>query len=103
MLDRLTNVCFNKSRSKVSVASVNKRPMDLNGHLSIRDSTLTSCQKGSYLQINSPIKFKIIINNDRVKLQCNLLKQSESIGISKLFFCVCLNHPPKWKGSFQKS
>ena len=27
----------------------------LNGHLSIRDFTLTSCQKGSYLYINSPI------------------------------------------------
>ena len=26
----------------------NKRPIGLNGHLSIRDSTLTSCQKGSY-------------------------------------------------------
>ena len=34
----------------------NKRPTGLNGHLSIRDFTLTSCQKGSYLYINSPIK-----------------------------------------------
>ena len=33
----------------------NKRPTGLNGHLSIRDFTLTSCQKGSYLYINSPI------------------------------------------------
>ena len=32
----------------------NKRPMGLNNHLSIRDSTLTSCKKGSYLHINSP-------------------------------------------------
>ena len=32
-----------------------KGPMGLNGHLSIRDCTLTSCQKGSYLHINSPI------------------------------------------------
>ena len=28
--------------------------MGLNGHLSIRDFTLTFCQKGSYLYINSP-------------------------------------------------
>ena len=33
----------------------NKRPTGLNGHLSIGDFTLTSCQKGSYLYINSPI------------------------------------------------
>ena len=33
----------------------NKRPMGLNGRLSIRDFTLTSCQKDSYLYINSPI------------------------------------------------
>ena len=34
---------------------VNKRPTGLNGHLSIRDFTPTSCQKGSYLYINNPI------------------------------------------------
>ena len=34
---------------------VNKRPTGLNGHLSIRDFTMTSFQKGSYLYINSPI------------------------------------------------
>ena len=32
-----------------------KLPICLNGHLSIKDSTLTSCQEGSYLNINSPI------------------------------------------------
>ena len=32
-----------------------KRPNGLNGHLSIRDSTLTSCQKGSYWHISCPI------------------------------------------------
>ena len=32
-----------------------KRPSGLNGHLSIRDFSLTSCQRGSYLYINSPI------------------------------------------------
>ena len=36
-------------------SSYNKRPTGLNGHLSIRDFTLTSCQKGSYLYINNPI------------------------------------------------
>ena len=30
----------------------NKRPTGLNGHLSIRDFTLTSCQKSLYLHIN---------------------------------------------------
>ena len=33
----------------------NKRPTGLNGHLSIKDFTLNSCQKGAYLHINSPI------------------------------------------------
>ena len=36
----------------------NKRPTGLNGHLSIRDFTLNSCQKGAYLHINSPIIIK---------------------------------------------
>ena len=40
-----------------------KRPTGLNGHLSIRDFTLTSCQKGSYLNINSPIKELMKIND----------------------------------------
>ena len=40
----------------------NKRPTGLNSHLSIRDFTLTSCQKGSYLYINSPIIEKMKIN-----------------------------------------
>ena len=33
----------------------NKKLIGLNGHLSIKDSTLTSCQNGSYLHTNSPI------------------------------------------------
>ena len=33
----------------------NKRPTGPKGHLSIRNSTLTYCQKGSYLHITSPI------------------------------------------------
>ena len=37
------------------ISNDNKRPTGLNGHLSIRDFTLTSCQRGSYLDINSPI------------------------------------------------
>ena len=41
---------------KDMAAHLNKRPTGLNGHLSIRDFTLTSCRKGSYLYINSPIK-----------------------------------------------
>ena len=34
---------------------INKRPEGLNSHLSFRDFTLTSCQRGSYLYINNPI------------------------------------------------
>ena len=41
---------------------LNKRPTGLNGHLSIRDFTLNSCQKGAYLHSNSPI---IIINKNQ--------------------------------------
>ena len=33
----------------------NKRHKGLNRHLSIRDSTMTSCQKSSYLHISCPI------------------------------------------------
>ena len=43
-------------------ARLNKRPTGVNGHLSIRDFTLNSCQKGAYLHINSPIII-IKINN----------------------------------------
>ena len=49
----------------------NKRPIGLNGHLHIRDFTLTSCQKGSYLHINSPIIEYIKINNDVAKQHHN--------------------------------
>ena len=34
---------------------LNKRPKGVDGHLSIKDSSLTSCQKGSYLHISCPI------------------------------------------------
>ena len=44
----------------------NKRPTCLNSHLSIRDSTLTSCQKGSYFHIYRPIIEHIKINNGRL-------------------------------------
>ena len=45
--------CKGKINSTIVVIYwlVNKRPMRPNGQLSNRDSTLTSCQKGSYLQI----------------------------------------------------
>ena len=39
-----------------------RRPKGINGHLGIRDFTLTSCHKGAYLYINSPI---LIINNNQ--------------------------------------
>ena len=40
----------------------NKRPTGLKGHPSFRDFTLTTCQRGTYLHINSPI---IIINKNQ--------------------------------------
>ena len=46
---------FDIDLEQMFTANYNKRPTGLNGHLSIRDFTLTSCQKGSYLYINSPI------------------------------------------------
>ena len=39
----------------VHIKKKNKRLLGLNRHLSIRDSTTTSCQKGSYLNVNRPI------------------------------------------------
>ena len=54
---------------------INKRPTGPNGHLSIRDSTPTSCQKGSYLHINSHIIEKIKINNGLGKKHYNPLMQ----------------------------
>ena len=53
----------------------NKRPTCLNGHLSIRDFTLTSCQKGSYLYINSPIIEYMKINDGIGKQHQNPLTQ----------------------------
>ena len=44
---------------------LDKKPTGLKDHLSIRDSTLTSCQKGSYLHINRIIIEQININNGR--------------------------------------
>ena len=38
-----------------STLQKDKRPTGLNSHLSIRDFTLTSCQRESYLYINRPI------------------------------------------------
>ena len=50
---------FNSKRNvnykQLMTVSSNRRPKGLNGHLSIRDSTLTSCQNGSYLYIRYPI------------------------------------------------
>ena len=44
-----------KLAHKYRQSKKNKRPSGLNGHLSIRDFTLTSCQRCSYLYINSPV------------------------------------------------
>ena len=50
----LKSMIDDQNYDKSSVARVkNKRPTGLNGHLSIRDFTLT--YKGSYLYINNPI------------------------------------------------
>ena len=56
----------------ITMLILNKRPTGLNGHLSIRDFTLYSCQKGAYLHLSS-----IIIINKNQQLyriaasQCN--------------------------------
>ena len=52
MLLTITNLFKNQ----LQIITINKRPKGLNGHLSIRDFTLSSCQKGAYLHINRPIK-----------------------------------------------
>ena len=54
---------------------LNKRPTGLNGHLSIRDFQLTSCQRGSYLYINSPSQK---INDGIGKQHHNPLTQQQS-------------------------
>ena len=50
-------------------------PTGLHGHQYVRDSSLTSSQKGSYLHVDRPIIKCIKINNDRGKLHCNPLTQ----------------------------
>ena len=47
------DLAFTLMSTKITVY-FNKRPTGLIGHLSIRNFTLTSCQKGSYLNNNSP-------------------------------------------------
>ena len=49
--------------SKIVVALLFKRSTGLNINLSIRGSAMNSCQKGSYLQSNSPMMKWIKINN----------------------------------------
>ena len=58
---------------RVCDININKRLTGLNGHLSIRDLTLTSCQQGAYLHSNSPIK--IIKLNCKGKQHHNSLTQ----------------------------
>ena len=50
----LSRDCPTAKRSGAGARFDNKRPTGLNGHLSIGDFTLTSCQKGAYLHINKP-------------------------------------------------
>ena len=59
------------------------RPTDLNGHMSIRNVTLHSCQKGSYLHINKPIIEWI--NFNRGELHSNLLVKMQFMP------CILLN------------
>ena len=46
---------FYKTRHNASMDKGNSRDQGITGQLSIRDFKLTSCQRGSYLYINSPI------------------------------------------------
>ena len=59
ILKSITVCIANKQKTKIKI---NKRPTGLNGHLSIRDCTPNSFQKGAYLHINSPV---IIINRNQ--------------------------------------
>ena len=59
------------------------RPTDLNGHKSIRNVTLHSCQKGSYLHINNPIIERI--NFNRGELHSNLFVKIQFMP------CILLN------------
>ena len=53
----------------------------LNGHLSIRDSTVTSCPKSPYLYISRSIKEYIKRNNGRVKLRYNSQYNSKQCSV----------------------
>ena len=55
------------------------RPTGLNGHLIIRDSTPTSCQKGSYLHNDSPVIQWIKFNNGLGKQHHNPSIQLQTI------------------------
>ena len=59
----------------------NKRPICLIIHLSIRDFTLTSCQRGSYLYINSPIIEYMKINDGIGKQHRNPLTQCNQCAV----------------------
>ena len=59
----------------LACSCTNKRPTGLNCHLSIRDLTPTSCQKVSYLYINSPIIELMKINDGIGKQHHNTLTQ----------------------------
>ena len=56
-----------------------KKPTGLNGHTSISDFTPTSCQKDSYLYINSPIIECMKINDGIGKQDHNPRTQQQSM------------------------
>ena len=62
----------------------NKRPRGIKGYLSIRNFSLTSCQKSSYLHISSHIIEKIKINNGIKEQHYNPLIQQQSMYIDSV-------------------
>ena len=70
MLPMVILFCSIPKNVQISNAKENKRPTGLNGHSSIRDLTLTSCQKGSYLY-QQPHQNLININGGKGKQDHN--------------------------------
>ena len=67
-----------------SLREVNLRSTGLNGHLSIRDFTLTSCQRGSYQQPHHRINIKGLKGHNDVELSRRIIKYA-----TVMFYLLC--------------
>ena len=73
--------------------------MGLNGHMSIRHFTLTSCQKCSYLHIKRPIIEKIKISNSRGAVSTHVIKILHNLTPLLVYFPLSL---PLFPDTFSK-